>query len=390
MVKTLLDKYEDKVKEIEAFIKAKGELITTKENQKELTLMEKEAIEFGTSIETTNKLKELDDRLNQPEDTSTNITVTSTEQSGADAVEAKYDKDFVAAIHTAADEGPKNVLEVGVPAKGGVLVPKTWDKRLIRALYDRSPIRQYATNKTSHTPVVITKALGGATVDYVDEKGEFPLTDMSFGTVEIDAHKIGGIIKASDEIIQDSQFDIASEIITEFGKAFEVADERAFLFGDGVKKPNGIIPGIPANMKTKTTNTGSIVANDVTSLTLGVKQVVANNGIYFMNRKTSMTLYNMKDGDGNGLWQRSLVLGQPPTFYGKPVVILDGMDDIATGKLSILFGSLKGYEIWDRSRATLKVLDEIYAPNGMVGFLVQKRFDGLLVDTQLLTALEIK
>jgi hypothetical protein len=53
------------------------------------------------------------------------------------------------------------------------------------------------TNKKSHNPVVITKSLGGATVDYVDEKGEFPLTDMSFGTVEIDAHKIGGIIKAS-------------------------------------------------------------------------------------------------------------------------------------------------------------------------------------------------
>jgi HK97 family phage major capsid protein len=61
--------------------------------------------------------------------------------------------------------------------------------------------------------------LGGATVDYVDEKGEFPLTDMSFATVEIGAHNVGGIIKASTEIIQDSQFDIASEIITEFGIA---------------------------------------------------------------------------------------------------------------------------------------------------------------------------
>jgi HK97 family phage major capsid protein len=49
--------------------------------------------------------------------------------------------------------------------KGGVLVPKTWDKRLIRVLNEHSPIRQYATNKKSHNPVVITKSLGGATVD---------------------------------------------------------------------------------------------------------------------------------------------------------------------------------------------------------------------------------
>jgi HK97 family phage major capsid protein len=67
---------------------------------------------------------------------------------------------------------------VGIPAKGGVLVPKTWDKRLIRVLNEHSPIRQYATNKKSHNPIVITKSLGGASVDYVDEKGEFPLTDM--------------------------------------------------------------------------------------------------------------------------------------------------------------------------------------------------------------------
>jgi HK97 family phage major capsid protein len=51
---------------------------------------------------------------------------------------------------------------------------------------------------------------------------------MSFATVEIGAHKVGGIIKASTEIIQDSQFDIASEIITEFGIAFEDKDETAF------------------------------------------------------------------------------------------------------------------------------------------------------------------
>jgi HK97 family phage major capsid protein len=390
MSKELLEQYDAKVKEIEAFVKAKGELITTSENKKELISIQEEAIELGTALDTANRLKDLDNKLNQPVDTSIDIAVTEQTQSQADTVEAKYDKDFVAAIHTTADEGAKNVLEVGVPAKGGVLVPKTWDKRLVRVLYDRSPIRQYATNKISHTPVVITKSLGGAKVDYVDEKGEFPLTDMSFGTVEIDAHKTGGIIKASDEIIQDSQFDIASEIITEFGNAFEDADETAFLFGDGVKKPNGILPGIPANMKRKTANTGSVVADDITLLTLGVKQVVANNGMYFMNRETSITLYNMKDGDGNGLWQRSLVAGQPPTFYSKPVVILDGMDGIVTGKLPILFGSLKGYEIWDRARATLKVLREIYAPTGQVGFLVQKRFDGLLVDTQLLTALEVK
>ena len=390
MIKTLVDKYDAKVKEIDKLVKAKGELITTAENQEKLISLQKQALALGDAIETAVKLKDLDNRLNQPDDANTDITVTSTEQSDADAVEAKYEADFVAAVHTTADEGPRNVLEVGIPAKGGVLVPKTWDKRLIRVLNEHSPIRQYATNKKSHNPIVITKSLGGASVDYVDEKGEFPLTDMSFATVEIGAHKVGGIIKASTEIIQDSQFDIASEIITEFGIAFEDKDETAFLFGDGNKKPHGIIPGIPANMKRKTANTGSVVSDDITLLTLGVKQVVANTGMYFMNRETSITLYNMKDGDGNRLWANSLIVGQPPTFYGKPVIILDGMDGIVTGKFPILFGSLRGYEIWDRARATMQPLTEKYATTGEVGFLVQKRFDGLLVNTQLLTALEVK
>jgi hypothetical protein len=46
------------------------------------------------------------------------------------------------------------------------------------------------------------------------------------------------------------------------------------------------------------------------------------------------------------------------------------MDDIVTGKLPILFGSLKGYEIWDRARATVQILLEAYAPTGQVGIFI--------------------
>jgi hypothetical protein len=61
-------------------------------------------------------------------------------------------------------------------------------------------------------------------------KGEFPETNIEFSTVQIGAHKVGGTIKVTDEIVQDSQFDIRSEVITEFGVAFETADETVALF----------------------------------------------------------------------------------------------------------------------------------------------------------------
>ena len=390
MLKELIEKYNAKVKEIEAFTRAKGELITTPENQEKLISMQKEALSIGDSIEISNKLNDLDSRLNQPVDTATDIAVTSATESSTDAAEKKYENDFLQAIHTTADEGARNVLEVGIPARGGVLVPMSWDKELIRILEEKSPIRQLATNKISHNPVTITKSLGGASVDYVNEKGEFPETNIEFSTVQIGAHKVGGTIKVTDEIVQDSQFDIRSEVITEFGRAFEAADETAFLFGTGVNQPNGIIPGIPANMQVATAAAGSVTADDIIDLTLGVKQVVANTGSYFMNRATALMIYKFKDGDGRNLWERSLASGQPPTFYGKNVVILEGMHDVAANEFPILFGNLKGYQIWDRSRATLKVLEEVYATTGQIGFLVQKRFDGLLADTQLLAALRVR
>jgi hypothetical protein len=71
--------------------------------------MQKQALALGDAIETAVKLKDLDNRLNQPDDANTDITVTSTEQSDADAVEAKYEADFVAAVHTTADEGPRTI-----------------------------------------------------------------------------------------------------------------------------------------------------------------------------------------------------------------------------------------------------------------------------------------
>jgi hypothetical protein len=51
MLKELIEKYNAKVKEIEAFTRAKGELITTPENQEKLISMQKEALSIGDSIE---------------------------------------------------------------------------------------------------------------------------------------------------------------------------------------------------------------------------------------------------------------------------------------------------------------------------------------------------
>jgi hypothetical protein len=83
-------------------------------------------------------LNDLDARLNQPVDTATDIAVTSVTESSKDAAEKKYENDFLQAIQTTADEGARNVLEVGIPARGGVLVPMSWDKELIRILEEKS------------------------------------------------------------------------------------------------------------------------------------------------------------------------------------------------------------------------------------------------------------
>ena len=75
----------------------------------------------------------------------------------------------------------------------------------------------------------------------MDEEGTYPLSDDSFSQLTLNAYKVATMIKVSEELLNDSYFDIESYVSDQFGTRIGDAEETAFLTGNGSSKPTGIL-----------------------------------------------------------------------------------------------------------------------------------------------------
>ena len=106
-----------------------------------------------------------------------------------------------------------NALQIGTDSEGGYLVPDEYERTLVEALEEENVFRQLAkviqtSSGDRKIPVVATKG----TASWIDEEGAYTESDDSFGQVSIGAYKLGTMIKVSEELLNDSVFDLESYI----------------------------------------------------------------------------------------------------------------------------------------------------------------------------------
>jgi len=135
----------------------------------------------------------------------------------------------------------QNALQIGTESEGGFLVPSEFERQLIAALEEQNIFRQLANVITTSSgdrkiPVVASKG----TASWVDEEGLIPDSDDAFTQVIIGAYKLATMIKVSEELLNDSVFNLESYIAREFGRRIGTKEEEAFFVGDGSGKPTGI------------------------------------------------------------------------------------------------------------------------------------------------------
>lgn len=84
------------------------------------------------------------------------------------------------------------------------------------------------------------------------------LNELSFGfnQVEVDGYKVGGYIAIPNSTLEDSDLNLANEIMDVLGQAIGLAVDKAILYGTGVKMPLGI-----ATRLAQTTQPGNWGAN---------------------------------------------------------------------------------------------------------------------------------
>ena len=285
-----------------------------------------------------------------------------------------------------------NALQIGTESEGGYLVPDEYERTLIDRLEELSIFRQLAhVIRTDSGNRLIPVVASKGTASWIGEGVQYPESDDSFGQVTIGAHKLVTTIKVSEELLNDSVFDIAAYIAQEFARRISAAEEEAFFTGTGVGRPTGVLAATGgAELGVTAASATALTFDEVMDLYYSLRAPYRRNAVFLMNDATVKALRKLKNGSGDYIWQPSVVAGTPDTILNRPVYTSSFMPTLAADAKPMLFGDLGYYWVADREGRVFKRLNEIYASTGQVGFLASERVDGKLVLPEAVKVLQMK
>ena len=345
--------------------------------------MEADVVALGHEVERLERQATLDLELSQP----TRNPLTDKPDAAFDkAKSGRATDEYKAAFwqvmrNKSVSHEVYNALKIGQDDHGGFLAPDEFQRTLIEALQEQNIFRQLAKVITTSSgdrkiPVVASKG----TASWIDEEAAYPESDDTFGQVSIGAYKLATMIKISEELLNDSVFDISAYIAKEFARRIGSAEEEAFFTGNGSGKPLGILAATGgAETGVIAASATAIAMDEVMDLFYSLRAPYRRGAVFLMNDSTVKALRKLKNGSGDYIWQASVTAGTPDTILNRPVYTSAFMPVIAAGAKSILFGDLGYYWVADREGRSFKRLNELYAATGQVGFLTSERVDGKLI-----------
>ena len=359
--------------------------VLSAEDDAAYTRMEQEITDLGKEIARLERQEALEAELNLP----VNKPITAKPMNGKPEEGSKtgraaeeYRTNFWNMMRSKAlMPAVVNALQIGTDSEGGYLVPDEYECTLVEALEEENIFRQLAkviqtSSGDRKIPVVATKG----TASWIDEEGAFTESDDSFGQVSIGAYKLGTMIKVSEELLNDSVFDLESYIAREFARRIGNKEEEAFFTVDGSGKPLGILAATGgAETGVTAASATAVTADELIDLFYSLKSPYRRNAVWMLNDSTIKAVRKLKDSNGQYLWQPSLTAGTPDTILGRPVKTSAYMPAIAAGAKTIAFGDFSYYWIADRQGRSFKRLNELYAATGQVGFLASQRVDGKMI-----------
>lgn len=355
--------------------------------------MEADVVNLGKEIERLERQVAIDAELARA--TSTPITNQPNGRIGGETKTGRasdeYKRAFWNGMRNRISYDVQNALSIGTDSEGGYLVPDEYEKKLVEALQDEVFFRSLATViRTSSGDRKIPIVTGRGEAAWIDEGGQFPESDDSFGQTSIGAYKLATMIKVSDELLNDSVFNIEQYISKEFGRRIGTKEEEAFFIGDGQGKPIGLFNATGGAETGVTAASASITFDDVMDLYYSLRAPYRNMASWLLNDSTVKALRKLKGGNGNYIWQPSVREGEPDRILNRPYRTSIYVPELAEGNRVMAFGDYSYYWIADRQGRSFKRLNELYATTGQVGFLACERVDGKLILSEAVKTLDVK
>jgi HK97 family phage major capsid protein len=322
------------------------------------------------------------------------------EMNGASGARPLKDKEYSESFQAHMRRGDvQAALNKGAAEDGGYTSPVEWDRTITDKLLIVSPMRSLcsvqAVGGTGYKKLV---NLRGTTSGWVGETDDRPETDtpklkeQGYSWGELYANP-----SATQQMLDDSEIDIEAWLAGEVDVEFAYQEGKAFVSGDGVKKPRGLltyaaggtnlhplggIEVIPSGAA------GAITGDGLLDLVYALPETFTGNAKFAMNRNTMLKIRKLKDSDNNYLWQPSLQAGQPSTLAGYAIADIPDMPGVAANSLAVAFGDFKrAYKILDR--VGVRVLRDPYTKKPYVMFYTTKRVGGGLENPECMKFMKI-
>ena len=284
------------------------------------------------------------------------------------------------------DPDELKVLTASTDTAGGYLAPPEYVKELLKTITELSPIRGISrVRSTTNRSVQIPKRTGQFSAAWVAEQGtRSETTGYTTGLEEIPAHELYALVDISEQELEDSVFNLQTEMSLEFGEQFAKAEGSAFVSGNSVGKPEGFL----TNSSVATVNSGAgaaLTADGLISLFHEPKAEYAANGTWVFSRATLSAIRKLKTAGNDYVFQagNQLATGMVSTILGAPYIQATDMPAVGAGNKPVAFGDFRrGYMIVDR--VSLAILRDPFtqATSGNVRYVARKRIGGQVIQAE--------
>jgi HK97 family phage major capsid protein len=329
--------------------------------------------------------------------------------SAAAEADAPHQKAFDAYLRSGDDDGLRGLvlegkaLNTSVAADGGYLVdPQTADtirSLLVSTSSLRSAANVVQVEATSFDVLIDRTEVGSGWATEAVAQAE--TSTPAIERISIKLHELSAMPKASQRLLDDSAFDVEGWLAGKIATRFIRAEAAAFINGDGIDKPRGILlPTKVANASWAWGNLGYVptgaaadfaaanAADCIVNLVYALGANYRANGTFVMNSKTAGAVRKMKDADGRFMWSDGLQAGEPARLMGYAVLICEDMPDVAANSYPIAFGDFaSGYTIAERP--DLRILRDPFSAKPHVLFYANKRVGGDITDFAAIKLLKV-
>jgi HK97 family phage major capsid protein len=296
-------------------------------------------------------------------------------------------KNYVKIVNPGESKALQSVDDQG----GGYLAPVDFVQDIIKQIILYSPIRDIATvRQTENKSILFPTRTNTFQAAWVTEQASRPeTTGLKYGQEEIMSHEMYALVLITYADMEDAYFDMSQQIQMECAEQFAVTEGAAFVNGNGVGKPEGILmnSNVPIDYSG---NASALTSDGLINCAYNLKSAYAKNATWLMNRKTLGLIRQLKDAYGQYLWQPGIASDIPNTILDHPYLETPDMPDVAANAYAVAFGDFKrAYVIVDRVQMVMTRLTERYADLGQIGYIARKRVGGQVVLPESVRRLQI-